>query len=262
MTDVHVHLERGPYTRAWVDCFVETALARGLGSVWLLEHTHRFVEFAPLYREAAARDPRHAAWLARKGGLRLSGYAAFVSAMKRESFPIELRWGLEVCHVPGNEDLVRSLTEGGPFDFLTGSVHWIDGWGFDHGPEYWEGQDVDAAWLRHAELSIDLAESGLYHVIAHPDSIKCFGFLPSEAVRGELAGRHARLARALRERGMAAEVSAGLANNYGRPGVGMEPCLLGAMRDADVELVTASDAHRPEDVGLRLKECQAAMLAP
>ena len=257
MTDVHVHLERGPYTRAWVDRFVGTALARGVTSVWLLEHSHRFLEFAPLYREAAARDPRHAAWLARKGGLRLSEYAAFVTAMKQESFPIELRWGLEVCHVPGNGDLVRDLTAGSPFDFLTGSVHWLDGWGFDHGPEYWEGHDVDAAWLRHAELSIDLAESGLYDVIAHPDSIKCFGYMPSEAVRGELAARYTRLTRALREGGMAAEVSAGLANNYGRPGVGMEPGLFGAMRGAGVRLVKASDAHRPEDVGLRLEECRA-----
>ena len=258
MTDVHVHLERGPYTRAWIDRFVETALDRGLASVWFLEHTHRFVEFAPLYREAAARDPRHAAWLARKTGLHLSEYVAFVETMKAEVFPIEVRWGLEVCHVPGKEALVRKLTEGAPFDFLTGSVHWIDGWGFDHGPEYWEGHDVDGAWLRHAELSIDLAECGLYDVIAHPDSIKCFGFLPSPRAEGELAARYARLARALREGGMAAEVSAGLANNYGRPGVGMEPGLLGAMRGVGVRLVTASDAHRPEDVGLGIGECERA----
>lgn len=259
MIDAHVHIERGPYTRAWIDRFVETALERGLDSLWFLEHTHRFVEFAPLYREAAARDPRHAAWLARKTGLHLSEYTAFVEAMKAEVFPIEVRWGLEVCHVPGKEALVRKLTEGAPFDFLTGSVHWIDGWGFDHGPEYWEGHDVDGAWLHHAELSIDLAESGLYDVIAHPDSIKCFGYLPSETVRGELNARYARLARALRDGGMAVEVSAGLANNYGRPGVGMEPDLLGAMRDAGVRLVTASDAHRPEDAGLRVGECERAM---
>ena len=49
MTDVHIHIERGPYTKEWIDKFVEQAVRMGLDEIYLLEHSHRFVEFTPMY---------------------------------------------------------------------------------------------------------------------------------------------------------------------------------------------------------------------
>jgi len=43
--DAHVHLERGPYTREWLEQFVAQARRTGVTELHLLEHTHRFVEF-------------------------------------------------------------------------------------------------------------------------------------------------------------------------------------------------------------------------
>ena len=33
MTDVHIHIERGPYTKEWIDQFVEQAVRMGLDEI-------------------------------------------------------------------------------------------------------------------------------------------------------------------------------------------------------------------------------------
>ncbi len=45
MIDAHVHLEQGPYTEEWLMEFFDKAIERGITSLYLLEHSHRFKEF-------------------------------------------------------------------------------------------------------------------------------------------------------------------------------------------------------------------------
>ena len=49
MIDVHVHLENGPYTKEWLDQFVNKAIERKIKEVYFLEHTFVFKEFYFLY---------------------------------------------------------------------------------------------------------------------------------------------------------------------------------------------------------------------
>ena len=43
--DGHVHIERGDYSIQWINEFVKYALDRGISEIYLLEHSHRFLEF-------------------------------------------------------------------------------------------------------------------------------------------------------------------------------------------------------------------------
>lgn len=253
MTDAHVHIERGPYTRDWIMGFVETAQARGVDRLCLLEHSHRFREFAPLYERIAAYSPYQAEWLSRRMNQDLGDYLDLVGKLRGEEFPIELEWGLEVCWLPEGEDFLRRRLAGLGLDFLTGSVHWIDGWGFDHRPEQWEGRDLEALWRRYFDIMLGLVESGLFDRLAHPDSLKCFGFLP----RVEPKEGFRLLAKACAKRGLLVEASAGLHNNYNCEEIGPGPGLLEALEAAGVSLIPASDAHRPQDVGRGLAEWEA-----
>jgi histidinol-phosphatase (PHP family) len=36
MTDCHIHIERGEYTKAWLERFIETAVSRNIDEIWLL----------------------------------------------------------------------------------------------------------------------------------------------------------------------------------------------------------------------------------
>ncbi len=243
--DCHIHLETGPYTLQWVEEYVRFAQERGLSEIHLLEHSYLFPEFLPMYEAVQQESSFIDGWLNRKGGKRsFAEYLRLVDEARRVRWPVRLRFGLEVCYIPGSEALVQSIAREAGLDFLVGSVHFIDAFAFDHTPALWEGVDIDWAYRRFFERSIQLASCGLFDGLAHPDSIKLFGHQPSFA----LEPFYERLAAALARSGMYAEQNSGVFRRTGAP-VGMEPALLEEMRHAGVRLQTGSDAHCPEDVG-------------
>ena len=67
-------------------------------------------------------------------------YIRFIKRVKDIKYPVKVKFGLEVCYIPETADLLEEILHKYDFDFLTGSVHWIDSWGFDHPgqKEIWE----------------------------------------------------------------------------------------------------------------------------
>ncbi|MEG0014113.1 MAG: PHP domain-containing protein [Cellulosilyticaceae bacterium] len=255
MIDGHVHLERGPYTREWMTRFVEQAQVMGITRLYMLEHTHRFEEFTEVYEsifkdEIVAKEQTE--WFYKKPKLKIEEYIVFAEQMKRINWPIEVKFGLEVCYFPEKEELLRQKLDEYPWDFLIGSVHWIDGWGFDNAKTKWswERKNVDAIYQRYYEVMIQLVESKLFNSLGHPDSIKCFGYYP----RNTLTGMYHQLAMALRENNVKTEFSAGLHINYNHEELGPNKELFQILLEHQVEFVVVSDAHRPEDVGKYIKE--------
>ena len=51
MIDAHVHLDNGPLTLEYLLEFVEVAKKQNISELHILNHTHRFKEFAPLYED-------------------------------------------------------------------------------------------------------------------------------------------------------------------------------------------------------------------
>ena len=79
---------------------------------------------------------------------------------------------------------------------MIGSVHFLDGWGFDDS-RYLSGfdaRDIDALYARYFDLVGASAETGLFDTIGHADLVKKFGHRPSaRSGRGvRAAGRAAR----------------------------------------------------------------------
>lgn len=255
MTDTHIHLERGEYTLEWLNQFIGAAVDRNIDEICLLEHSHRFIEFERIYNSIAAYSSYQKDWLARHMDSRLKSYQNFILQMRSHTFPVKVRFGLEVCYIEGTEDTVARVRNGFDWDFITGSVHWIDGFGFDHKPEFWVGKDVDRLYLRYYAIMKNLIRSNLFDTLAHPDSIKCFGHRPTIDLRQD----YMEIACLLEKYSMRAEMSAGLHNNYGCGALGMNHEMLTALHNAGVKIVTASDAHRPEDVGKGVAEMEAIL---
>ncbi len=261
MLDAHVHIERGPYTLAWIREFVDQAVRMGLDRLCLLEHSHNFVEFASIYRRVDTESPvigrYQREWLARKMTGHLGEYAALAREIRKACWPLEIRWGLEVCYFPGAEEVTAAIVSAHDWDFLTGAVHWIDGWGFDHPAtrESWRGKDVDAVHVRYYEIMKSLIESGLFTHLAHPESIKCFGHRPRMDMKEIYRGIAAAAARCR----VKVEFNNGLRINYGLDEPGLSDGFLACLRQEGVEILTASDAHRPADVGRYVRETEALM---
>jgi histidinol-phosphatase (PHP family) len=245
MRDVHIHVERGPYTKEWIARFVDRAKEAGLDEIYLLEHSHRFEEFSPMYASVCRYNDYQKSWYSRRKGLSLIRYQRLITEMRECDFPVAIRWGLEICYFPDYERLVSDILNSFDFDFSVGSIHWVDGFGFDHNAESWRGIDIETLYRRYYELMIQLVSSNLFHGVAHPDSIKCFHKYPQY----DMTDTYIALADKLNEHKVYAEQSAGLALNYGFEEIGMNTKMRDVFMDKGVDIRFASDAHKPEDVG-------------
>ena len=257
MLDCHIHLETGPYTLPWVEKYVGYALQRGLSEIHLLEHSYLFPEFLPMYEPLRTQSDFIDAWLGRKGGKRdLDEFLHLANEVRLAQWPLSIQFGLEVCYFPGYEAFVENCTKDLGLDFLIGSIHFIDAFAFDHKPELWESIEIDEAYRRFFELSIQLASCGVFDGLAHPDSLKLFGHLHSFS----LEPYYKRLAAILAQNRMYAEQNSGIFRRHGGR-LGMEPPLLQEMLRSGVRIQTASDAHCPSDVGLGIQEAEEFLQA-
>ena len=131
MIDGHTHLENGPLTPDYCMEFIEAAVAKGIDTLHILDHTHRFIEFAPMYEPSKKADPRQKAWFEKKQLEPLQTYFDLIAEMKSKQLPIEVKFGLEVCYAPRDKAFLKDLLQQYPYDFLIGSIHSIDGLLYD-----------------------------------------------------------------------------------------------------------------------------------
>lgn len=261
MTDGHIHIERGPYTLEWIQKFVDKAVEMNLTEIRLLEHNYRFEEFFPMYDSVCAYSGYVDAWFHRNAGVhKLKDYLELIRKVRQKKYPVEIKFGLEICYFKEFEDLTAELTKDKGFDFLLGSIHFVDNFAFDHKAEHWTGMDVDKLYRRYFEDSVSLAKSGLFDGIGHPDAIRLFGHKPSYS----LTEYYESLAAELAKSGMYADQNSGAYRRCSETAsLGMEKELLRILKKHKVKIITSSDAHCPEDVGYKIKElneCMSAMV--
>ena len=118
--DGHMHLENGPLTKEYVLQFVETAHQKGLDEIQILDHTHRFIEFEPIYEGLKVHDVQKT-WLENKKMKFKDHISDFVDLMKdiqAMDLPVKVKYGLEVCYVPQYEDNIREVLSMYSFDFF------------------------------------------------------------------------------------------------------------------------------------------------
>lgn len=252
MIDGHIHIENGEYTLDWINEFVQKAVEMNLDEIRLLEHCYRFEEFVPMYGSVCDYSEFNNKWFHSRAGVhKLADYLELMEKVRKEQFPVTIKFGLEICYFKEFEDFTAELTKDKGFDFLLGSVHFIDGFAFDHTAELWKGIDVDKAYQRYFEDSISLAESGVFDGIGHPDAIKLFGHKPSYP----LTNYYEDLAKALSKNNVYADQNSGVARRCPKTGtLGMDAELIKILQKHNVQIITSSDAHYPEDVGDKIKE--------
>ena len=246
-TDYHMHLERGPWTLAWLDKFVEVAWERGLTEIGFSEHPHRFRECRAMYPPPAAIPP----WVDEACTESLESYLRLIEDARRAERPVKL--GLEWDFIPGYEAEVERHLRAYPWDYAIGSVHWLPPekaggmwWGFDTRQQAgeWDTRDVLQVYTQYFRLITNAAETGLFDVIGHADVIKVFGHRPAADISDLYAAAAAAFARA----GVCAEINTA---GWRKPVGEIYPArpFLDACRRAGVPTLINSDAHAPEDVG-------------
>lgn len=174
-------------------------------------------------------------------------YLAEVKKVQKEERQVKIKLGIEADYVPGYTKQLQEVLAGDEsFDYVLGSVHFLDGWGFDDRryADFYEHYTKEELYEKYFALLIEAAETGLFDIMAHPDLIKKYNFrLPEEPVH-----LYQKAARAFARCGVAIEVSsAGLRKDCQE----IYPSLafLSCCQQENVPVTLGSDAHKPLQVG-------------
>lgn len=230
--DLHNHTVWCNHATGTIDEYIQRAIELGID-------IYGFSEHAPMDFDEGYR-------------LRFDKMADYASevllAQKKYQNQIQVLLGYEVDYLPGHMD-ERVLSA--KADYLIGSVHFINKWGFDN-PEFiggYENRDIDTIWEEYFDANKEMAQSGKFDIVGHFDLIKVFKFLPKKDVR--LIAKEA--LRAIKSSNMVLEINtAGLRKPIGE----MYPSrpLLEEAYALGIPITFSSDAHAVEQIGFAYDE--------
>jgi histidinol-phosphatase (PHP family) len=229
LSDYHVHTGFSDGVGG-VEASVRRAAELGLAEVGISDH------FVP-----AAYDPEGC----RLPAEHLGEYVAEVRAAAARYPDVTVLAGLEVDYIADTALETLALLEPLGFDYLIGSVHFIDGWAFDldDGLTDPRWKDLDGLYGRYYAIVAEAAARRRFTVMGPLDLPKQFG-----ARAGDPVSAAAAALAAIAASGAALEL-----NTSGLYTAGGEaypaPELLKAARRLGIPLVFGSDAHTPEEVG-------------
>lgn len=245
MKDLHIHIERGDYTQEWIEKFINQAVKMNIDEINLLEHSIRIKEFHPVFKDAREYNLYQKKWFKgkEKSARSIDELKTLAEKIKNQNYPVKINFGLEICWFEQYQNEIRSLVSDDYFDYLIGSVHWVDNWTFNQRKYQWLGKDFNHIYKRYYELSESLVESDIFDIIAHPDLIRCHGLYPDF----DLKPCYTSLCEKAKKHNVAIEMNTS-------KGQGINKEFFEIAKNSGVKFSAGSDAHRPEDVGRGIKE--------
>jgi len=164
----------------------------------------------------------------------------------RKSSAIPMKLGAEVDFFPDEVETIGEFLKKYPFDYVIGSVHFVEGWPVDSfkNMKLYFREDIMHVYEEYFEVIRRLCKSRLFDVLGHADIVRIFGIRPKADRTGILEAT----AQAISDNDLCVEINtAGLF----RPCAEIYPSkqFLKMLEKRGVSVTLGSDAHRPEHVG-------------
>lgn len=256
MDKMQTRLKYGEFSKWWLDFYLQEALNKGLKQVGIVDHLYRFKETKAYFEkyidlESVEVGRKQAEWLEQVMVSELHDFVNLINSAKREwaEKGVELKLGIEADYFVGGEQELAAILDKYEFDYIIGSVHFYNGWGFDN-PDLqhkFNDFDLNELYTNHFETVKHAAASGLFDFIAHLDNIKAFNHRPSEE---NLLPLYQDVAATLVRHDVATEVNPGLYYRYPVKEMCPSPMFLKVLLQEGVKFTTSSDAHFPNDIGI------------
>lgn len=243
LTDYHVHMaETGGFSTDYLAEYIQKAEEKGIQELGISEHAYFFYETKNILSNPWVDHRRH---------LHFEDYQVFFEEAHDKKLPIKM--GIEMDYTPGKEKEMDDFINDHPFDYVIGSVHWIDDWGIDlkENKDEYHKHDLKKVYTKYFDQIVSLAESKLFDFVGHIDLIKIFDYIPND--ESFLDHEYSRVAEALADSGTSIEIStAGLRKPVGE--IYPDPTFLQKCFNAGVDIVLSSDAHEPKHIGYKYEE--------
>ena len=234
--DYHIHTKMCGHAEGEMEEYVREAIKKGLGEIGFNEH------FPILH----LKDKK----FARRLAMSIDEFPIYVEQVQRlqKEFKerISIKLGCEIDYLPGKMERIMHTINKYDFDYLYGSVHFLDDWMIDH-PDHksrFENQDLYKVYKDYFSLVEEAAESKLFDCISHIDVIKKFGYKPDE----DLTCIYEQTATTLKRADVCIEVNTSGLYKPVRE-IYPEEKFLKICCKHNVPVTLGSDAHKPEHVG-------------
>lgn len=184
----------------------------------------------------------------------LDKYIEEVLSLKNRAKGLKVRLGLEIDYFVDKEEEIRKYIDLYPFDYIIGSVHYLDG-PVDNGSGYYEGKDINNLFEKYFDLVGRAASSGLFDIIGHADLVRIYNFYPDSNIEH----LYRELARVINHNDLAIEVNT---NGMNKPlnDFYPDPGFLHIFREENVDVCVNSDAHYPTGVGQYFDKAYALLI--
>ncbi len=236
--DYHTHTPLCKHAEGEPEAYVDAALAAGVSEYGISDHAPMHTEPFDDWRMARSEMKAYLAWIER--------------ARAHAGKALNIRQGLECDWLPGCESWIQKIKQMADWDYLIGSVHYL-GREFDFDNPKWLGKwaeiDVEETWTQYWQTYTEMAESGLFTILGHPDLIKKFSYRPE----GDLSRFYEPVIDAIAASGCLIELNTA---GWHKPCKEQYPHVdfLELANQAGIGLVISSDAHAPREVGRDFSE--------
>jgi histidinol-phosphatase (PHP family) len=95
---------------------------------------------------------------------------------------IAVKYGIEADFDPASVEDLREILQNNPFDYVIGSVHFVNGSTIDSHERYWldlSEAERNEVILEYWSLVAKLARTGMFDIVGHIDLYKKFGAQPT-----------------------------------------------------------------------------------
>jgi len=239
--DYHMHTPLCKHAAGPMEAYVERGIELGLREIGFSDHN-------PL--------PNQLSQNVRMEEAELDYYVERVTELRfRYRGKIDVMLGLEMDYIEGLEDYLAKQIARYPWDYVIGSIHFLDtacrepSW-----PRPFTG-DRHAHYARYFDRVRQLARSGLCDIIAHFDVAKRTGHLPGEREAEDVT----RTLQEIKTAGICMEINTSGYRHSELPEPQPYP-MLSIVEEAlalGIPLTVNSDAHAPDQVGIKFREVEA-----
>jgi len=227
LIDYHIHTAMSGDAKGELAEYVKIACDRGFAEIGVSDHFHpEEPEYSMSYEK-------------------LAEYVKSVQLFKgRTDFSVKL--GIELDFIPSLKRKIAEVVKMYPFDYVIGSLHFINDWGFDE-PQYileYKKWDIVKLYETYFDLVQQCAKSGFFDIIGHIDAIKIFGYKP----KADMTNVFLNTVEVLKDSEVCVEVNT---SGLRRPCREIYPskAFLKICFDNEIPITLGSDAHKPQDLG-------------
>lgn len=249
LTDYHTHTPLCLHASGTVEEFAAAVIASGLKEYGIADH-------CPMPENPIGKRYDH--WRMLQSDL--AAYFEWIETARSILIPhgIEVKVGLECDWLPNITPWIQHLKTLYPWDYLIGSMHYLDnGWEFDH-PENQHSDSpagIDADWENYWLGYERMVRSGLFQIMGHCDLIRKWSRTPT----GDLSRFYHPCIAAMGEMGSVMELNT---SGWYYPSAEQYPSMeiLRTALDCGVDVMVNSDAHVPSSIARDFARARQVLL--